>query len=138
MSYNKSILIGRLTTDPELKYTPGGASVTKFTLAVARPFKNAQGEKEVDFIDCVAWKGLAETVANHVKKGYMIVVDGRLQIRSYEDKDRNRRKAVEVVCENVRFLDRGKDSGQGQGGSQGQGQGLVGHEVPFNDDDLPY
>ena len=138
MSYNKLILIGRLTADPELKYTPGGASVTKFTLAVARPFKNAQGEKEVDFIDCVAWKGLAETVANHVKKGYMIVVDGRLQIRSYEDKDRNRRKAVEVVCEQVRFLDRGKDSGQGQGGPQGQrGQdGMT--EVPFTEDEFGF
>lgn len=135
---NKVILVGRTTADPELRMTPSGIAVTKFTLACARAFKNAQGEKEVDFIDCVAWKGLAETVANHVKKGYMIAVDGRLQIRSYEDKDGNRRKAVEVVCENVRFLDRGKDTSSQQGGPQGQGQGMGFHEVPFNDDDLPF
>jgi len=107
--YNKIILVGRLTADPELKYTPGGVPVTKFTLAVARMFSK---EKEVDFIDHVAWRGLAETVANHLKKGYLVATDGRLQLRSYDGNQGIKRKVAEVICENVRFLDQGKDSGQ--------------------------
>jgi single-strand DNA-binding protein len=135
MSYNKAILVGRLTADPALTFTPSGVAVAKFTLAVNRAFSK---EKEVDFIDHVAWRGLAETVANHLKKGSLVVTDGRLQIRSYEDREGVRRKAAEIVCENVRFLDRGKDSGSQQGGSQGQRGTDEFSEVPFNDDDLPF
>lgn len=104
--YNKVILIGRLTADPLLTHTPSGVPVAKFTLAVARMFSK---EKEVDFIDHVAWRGLAETVANHLKKGYMVCTDGRLQLRSYDDNQGIKRKVAEVICENARFLDRGKD-----------------------------
>jgi len=132
--YNKIILVGRTTADPELRFTPSGVAVTKFTLAVARAFKSKDGEKITDFIDCIAWRGLAETVANHVKKGYMVVVDGRLEIRSYDDKEGVRRKVVEVICENIRFLDRGKDSVQ----PQGRQQDAEFTEVPFDENDLPF
>lgn len=117
--YNKIILIGRTTADPEMRSTTSGTAVTKFTLAVARSFKGKDGEKKTDFLNCVAWRGLAETVANHVKKGYLLAVEGRMETHSYEDKDGNKRKEYEVICENVRFLDRGKDGGQ-QTGEQGR------------------
>lgn len=140
--FNKIILIGRLTADPELRYTPSGAAVAKFTLAVDRGRKNQQGEKETDFIDIVTWQKLAETCANYLKKGRMVVVDGRLQIRSYEDNQGIRRKAAEVVADNVRFLDSGKVGQQGQQ-SQGApavsgGNGDFMSEISYNNDDLPF
>lgn len=135
--YNKIILIGRLTADPELKFTPSGLPVAKFTLAVNRGFKNAQGESETDFIDIVVWRGLAETCSNHLKKGYMIAVDGRLQIRSYEDNQGVRRKAAEVVTENVRFLDRGKGGARADSHQAPAGEDEF-SEVPFTEQDLPF
>jgi len=134
--YNKIILVGRLTADPELKYTPGGIPVTKFTLAVKRAFKNQQDEYETDFIDHQAWRNLAEVVFNNVKKGYMVATDGRLQLRSYDDKEGIRRKAVEVICENIRFLDRGKDGGQQAHSTPRTNDGFS--EAPFTEDDLPF
>lgn len=140
--YNKIILIGRLTADPEMRFTPSGVPVAKFTLAVNRIFSNKQGERETDFIDVIAWRGLAETCANNVKKGYMVAVDGRLQIRSYEDNQGVRRKAAEVVADTVRFLDRGRDSQYGQAAGQQGGPRSAGDdglsEVPFTEDDLPF
>ena len=140
--YNKVILIGRLTADPEMRFTPSGLPVAKYTLAVNRNFSNKQGERETDFIDVVVWRGLAETCANNLKKGYMVAVDGRLQIRSYEDNQGVRRKAAEVVAENVRFLDRGRESHHGQAQGQAHGQQRSGEdefsEVPFTEDDLPF
>jgi single-strand DNA-binding protein len=138
--YNKIILIGRLTADPEMRYTSSGLPVANFTLAVDRGFATKQGEKETDFIDIIVWRGLAENCAKYIKKGSMVAVDGRLQIRSYEDKQGVRRKASEVVAENVRFLDR-KDT-QSQY-SQGQGQQNRSvedefSEVSFTEDDLPF
>jgi single-strand DNA-binding protein len=134
--YNKVILIGRLTADPELRFTPAGVPVAKFTVAVNRTFSNKQGDRETDFIDIVSWRGLAETCANNLKKGFMVAVDGRLQIRSYDDNQGIRRKAAEVVADNVRFLDRGRDtqspSGQNRSGDDGFS------EVPFTEDDLPF
>ncbi|CAB1130262.1 Single-stranded DNA-binding protein [Candidatus Hydrogenisulfobacillus filiaventi] len=103
---NRVILIGRLTRDPELRYTPQGVPVASFTLAVDRPFSNSQGQRETDFIDCLAWRKLGENVANHLTKGRLAAVEGRLQIRSYETQDGQRRKVAEVVCDDVRFLDR--------------------------------
>ncbi len=135
--YNKVILIGRLTADPELRFTPSGVPVARFTLAVNRPFNNKQGERETDFIDVVLWRGLAETCANNLKKGYMVAVDGRLQIRSYDDSQGVRRKAAEVVADNVRFLDRGRDSQYGQAAAQRSGEDEL-SEVPFTEDDLPF
>ncbi len=100
---NKVILIGRLTRDPELKYTPNGTAVATFTLAVNRKFNR----DETDFIDIVAWRGLAENCANYLGKGRMAAVEGRLQVRTFEGKDGQKRKATEVVADDVRFLDKG-------------------------------
>ena len=107
---NKIILIGRLVADPELKYTQSGIAFTKFTLAVDRPFANAEGKKEADFIDIVTWRKQAEACANHLGKGRLVAVEGRLQIGSYDDSNGIRRKRADVMAENVRFLDRGKES----------------------------
>jgi len=101
---NRIILIGRLTKDPELRFTPSGVAVANFTLAVERSRKNAQGEKETDFFDVVAWRQLGELCANYLSKGKLAAVDGELHIRSYEGQDGQKRKAVEVQADNVRFL----------------------------------
>lgn len=103
---NRIILIGRLTRDPELRYVPSGQPVASFTLAVDRPFVNQQGERATDFIDVVAWRRLAEQVTQHLNKGRLVAVEGRLQIRSYETQDGQKRKVAEVVADGVRFLDR--------------------------------
>ncbi|HHY70881.1 MAG TPA: single-stranded DNA-binding protein, partial [Thermoanaerobacterales bacterium] len=95
---NRIILIGRLTRDPEQRFTPAnGVPVTNFTIAVDRPFVNQKGEREADFIRIVTWRKLAETCANHLSKGRLVAVDGRLQIRSYEGQDGQRRYMTEVV-----------------------------------------
>ena len=108
---NKVILIGRLVADPQLRYTQTGIAVTNFTLAVDRPFVSQGGEREADFIDIVTWRKQAEICANHLNKGRLVAVEGRLQIRSYDDQNGIRRKAAEIVADNVRFLDRAQDSG---------------------------
>ncbi len=110
---NRVILIGRLTRDPELKYTTNGTAVATFTLAINRRFN----KEETDFIDVVTWKGLAENCANYLGKGRLAAVEGRLQIRSYETKEGQKRKVAEVVADDVRFLDKG-----GTGSSPGSGQ----------------
>ncbi|MDD4775043.1 MAG: single-stranded DNA-binding protein [Syntrophomonas sp.] len=99
---NKVILIGRLTRDPELKYIPNGTAVATFSLAVDRKFNR----DETDFIDIVAWRQLAENCANYLGKGRLAAVEGRLQVRTYEAKDGQKRKVTEVVADDVRFLDR--------------------------------
>ncbi len=106
---NRVILIGRLVADPQLRYTQTGIAVTNFTLAVDRPFVGQSGERETDFIDIVTWRKQAEVCANHLTKGRLVAVEGRLQIRSYDDQNGIRRKAAEVVADQVRFLDRAKD-----------------------------
>ncbi len=103
---NRVILIGRLTRDPELRYVPSGQPVASFTLAVDRPFTNQAGERETDFIDIVAWRKLADQVSQHLSKGRLVAVEGRLQIRSYETQDGQKRKVAEIVADAVRFLDR--------------------------------
>ncbi|HAI52263.1 MAG TPA: single-stranded DNA-binding protein [Firmicutes bacterium] len=108
---NRIILIGRLVADPQLRYTQTGIAVTNFTLAVDRPFLNQSGEREADFIDIVTWRKQAEICANHLTKGRLVAVEGRLQIRSYEDQNGIRRRAAEVVADSVRFLDRARDFG---------------------------
>jgi len=95
--------------DPQLRYTQTGIAVTNFTLAVDRPFVGQSGERETDFIDIVTWRKQAEVCANHLTKGRLVAVEGRLQIRSYDDQNGIRRKAAEVVADQVRFLDRAKD-----------------------------
>jgi single-strand DNA-binding protein len=107
---NKIILIGRLTRDPELKFTSQNSKpVTNFTLAVDRPFKNQKGEYEADFIKIVTWNNLAEICADNLTKGRLVAVSGRLQIRSYDGEDGQRKTIAEVVAEEVRFLDKPKD-----------------------------
>jgi len=106
---NKVILIGRLTRDPELRYTGSGIPVANFSLAVDRPFANKQGERETDFIRIVVWRKLAEVCAKNLGKGRLVAVDGRIQINSYEAQDGSKRQATDVVAENVRFLDWPKD-----------------------------
>lgn len=106
---NRIILIGRLTADPQLRYTKNGNAVTNFTLAVNKSFVGQDGEPGADFIDVVVWRKLAEACANHLAKGRLAAVEGRLEIRSYEDQQGVRRKAAEVVADNVRFLDWGKE-----------------------------
>ena len=107
---NNVIIMGRLTRDPELRRTQGGTAVTSFTLAVDRDFKSQSGEKETDFIDVVAWRSTAEFVAKYFTKGRMAAVEGRIQVRDWQDKDGNRRKSVEVVADNVYFADSKRDS----------------------------
>ena len=105
MSLNRIILMGRLTRDPELRRTQSGVSVTSFSLAVDRDFKGQSGERETDFIDIVAWRQTAEFVSKYFTKGRMAVVEGRLQIRDWKDKDGNNRRSAEVYAENVYFGD---------------------------------
>lgn len=112
---NHIILIGRLTKDPELRYTPNGVAVSNFDLAVDRPTTNANGERETDFIRIVAWQKTAENCANYLKKGRLVAVEGRLQIRSYETQDGQKRRVAEVVANFVQFLERAnQEDGQAQ------------------------
>ena len=106
---NKCFLLGRMTKDPEIRRTNGGAAVTSFTLAVDRDFKT-NGEKETDFIEVVAWRNTAEFVSKYFSKGRMAIVEGRLQIRDWTDKNGNKRRTAEVVADNVYFGDSKKDS----------------------------
>ncbi|WP_438312278.1 single-stranded DNA-binding protein [Sporosarcina sp. FA9] len=102
---NRVVLVGRLTKDPELKYTQTGIAVTRFTLAVNRAFKNAAGEQEADFVSCVAWRKQAENVANYLKKGSLAGVDGRIQTGSFEGTDGKRVYTTEVVADSTQFLE---------------------------------
>ncbi len=110
---NHIVLIGRLTREPEMRYTDNGTAVTRFTLAVERNYTNRQGEKEVDFINIVAWRKLAENCAQHLGKGRLVAVDGSLQIRKSENNGKTYINP-EVVANDVRFLDWPKEQNQGQ------------------------
>ena len=128
---NHITIMGRLTRDPELRRTGSGVAVASFSLAVDRDFgKNENGEKETDFIDCVAWRQTGEFVSKYFTKGRMAVVSGRLQIRGWTDKDGNKRRSAEVVADNVYFGDSkredqvgGSFGGNAYGGSYGGGYG---------------
>ena len=157
---NKVILIGRLTADPELRYTPSGAAVCSFRIAVDRPFNSQSGEREADFINIVVWNKAAENTAKYMSKGRQIAVEGRLQIRSYDGNDGQRRWVTEVVADRVEFLGGGNNAGGGNysGGNYGgqnqnyqrqndqftqaapsdNGLGSFGTEVSFSDEDLPF
>ncbi|MDP4126814.1 MAG: single-stranded DNA-binding protein [Bacillota bacterium] len=132
---NRVVLIGRLTKDPELRYTPTGVAVANFTLAIDRNFKNAQGEREADFIPCVVYRQLAEFCANYLAKGKMAAADGRIQIRTYTGQDGQKRWVTEVIAENVHLLSP-RDSG-GTGSAIPNGTSSFGHEVNL-DDDIPF
>lgn len=109
---NKTLLIGRLTKEPEVRYTPSQKVATSFTLAVNRDYKNADGTRDADFIPIIAWGKIAEMCGNNLTKGTRILVEGRIQVRSYDDKDGSRRWMTEVIAENIRFLDPPKQSDQ--------------------------
>ena len=145
-SYNRIILVGNLTRDPEIRYVGSGAAVVKFTLAVNR---RAKQQDETDYIDIVAWDKLAETCNTYLKKGMSCLVEGRLSIRSYDDKDGNKRKATEVVCNVMQMLDRagaprsgGGENGEGGGGysrpSAPRGGNAGGLDEEQLDDEIPF
>lgn len=148
-SMNKVILIGRLTADPELRYTPNGQPVANFTLAVDRRFSK---NDETDFIPIVTWRRLAEICKEYLHKGKLVAIEGQLQTRSYEDKDGNRRKAFEVVGDEMQMLDRGPGAGGGRSGgsprrssststegdSYGQGGGFPPSDDSLGIDDIPF
>ena len=113
---NHIVIMGRLTRDPELRRTGSGTAVASFTVAVDRDFGGQDGQKETDFIDCVAWRQTGEFVSKYFTKGRMIVVDGRLQIRTWKDKDNNNRKTAEVVADHCYFGDSKNDGNQGNHG----------------------
>lgn len=143
---NKILLIGRLTKDPELRYTQSGHAVASFTLAVNRRFANQSGEREADFINCVAWNKSAEFVANYFKKGQQMALEGRLMVSSYDGNDGQRHWKTEVVAEQIEFVGskgNGSNSNNASGASGGSGYGSepelgLGQEVVFDDNDLPF
>jgi single-strand DNA-binding protein len=163
MSLNQVVLIGRLTKDPELRYTPSGVAVAQFNLAVDREFTNQEGEREADFIPIVAWRQLAENVANYQRKGSRVAVTGRIQVRNYENNEGRRVYVTEVIAQHIQFLDpqnkqdgaqsnsqsqsRGNQQSFGGGSTNGSNHSSRGNQDPFSDygqpidisdDDLPF
>jgi single-strand DNA-binding protein len=129
---NVVALVGRLTRDPELRYTPAGVAVTQFTLAVDDPF--AKGEKKADFINIVTWKQTAEACANYLKKGRLCAVEGRITTRNYDHKDGHKVYVTEIVANNVRFLEKAEGNGQQENKPPIQDA----PPVDISDDDLPF
>lgn len=134
---NRVILIGRLTKDPELRYTPNGVAVSTFTLAVNRNYSNQQGQREADFINIVTWKGLAETVANYMKKGRLVAIEGRIQTRNYDNNEGKKVYVTEVVADNVRFLESINKSDDNHSNNKDP---FIndGNPIDISDDDLPF
>lgn len=132
---NNVILIGRLTRDPEMRYTPQGIAVTTFTLAVDRPFTQGSGQREADFIPIVTWRQLAETCANYLKKGRLAAVEGRIQIRNYDNNEGRKVYVTEVIADNVRFLDGGNGSTPAADRDPFQDDG---QPMDISDGDLPF
>lgn len=130
---NRAILVGRLTRDPEIRYTSDGTATASFSLAVNRQFKNKQGEREADFINCVIWRKAAETFCNYTHKGSQVAIDGRVQTRNYENKQGNRVYVTEVVVEHFSFLDTNNENSQ-----QSHNTNDGGDSIDIDDDDLPF
>lgn len=139
---NRTILVGRLTRDPELRYSQSGVGICSFTLAVNRTFTNQQGEKEADFINVVSFRKTAENAANYLKKGSLAGVDGRIQTRNYEGADGKRVYVTEVIAESVQFLEPKKDNQQSnnyQSNNQSNRDPFNnGQAIDISDDDLPF
>ena len=149
---NRVVLVGRLTKDPELRYTPSGVAVARFTLAVNRTFSNQQGERQADFINIVVWRKQAENTANFLRKGSLVGVVGRIQTGSYDGQDGKKVFTVEVVAENVQFLEpksanntpNGNGSANGYQQQQNSPQSNYGGQEAFSpsgtidDSDLPF
>ena len=154
-NYNKVILVGNLTRDPELKYTQGGSSVCEFGIATNRTWRTQQGEQreETTFVDCNAWGKTGETINQYMAKGRQILVEGRLKYDSWEGQDGKKRSKLSVVVENFQFINSGQGgqssgggggggnyarSGAGGGGEGGNTGGGGGGEVAINHDDIPF
>lgn len=142
---NRTVLVGRLTKDPDFRTTPSGVEVATFTLAVNRNFKSKDGEQQADFINCVVFKKQAENVKNYLSKGSLAGVDGRLQSRSYENQEGRRVYVTEVICDSVQFLEpKSNNQSNNQPQQQQRGQAPVqdnpfaNGNVPIDDDDLPF
>lgn len=149
---NKVILIGRLTRDPELRTTPSGTATTSFTIAVDRTFVNQQtGQREADFINCVAWRKQAENISRYCFKGTQVAVEGRIQTRNYEAQDGTKRYVTEVICDNVTFLGSKNSNNNDDSSMMSEPSSDIettnldedpyanmGDEVALTDDDLPF
>ncbi|MCM3536576.1 single-stranded DNA-binding protein [Priestia endophytica] len=139
---NRANLVGRLTKEVELKYTPNGHAVARFTLAVNRIRSNQNGEREADFINCVAWRRQAENMANFLTKGSRVGVDGRIETRKYQAQDGSTRYITEVNAENVEFLE--SKNSRNQNGNQSNYTNVggdpfdEGRNIDISDDDLPF
>lgn len=148
---NNTVLVGRLTRDADLRYTGSGIAVASFTVAVERPYTNAQGEKETDFINCVAWRKTAEVISNYTRKGSLVGITGRIQTRNYTNNEGRKVYITEIVCENFQMLEpksvtdkRKQDDGYSGNSNQNNNNS---NDDPFNsnndsidisDDDLPF
>ena len=147
MSVNKAILVGNLGKDPELRYTPSGTAVCTFSLATTDRFKNRQGEQQerTEWHNIVVWAGLAEICGKYLTKGKQVYIEGRIQNRSYDDRDGNKRYITEVVASEMQMLSRAGDAGGGGGrpaaeyGQPAAPPSAASQEPPFNpDDDIPF
>ena len=143
--FNLTVLSGRLTADPELKYTPNNVAVCSFSIAVERRFKQGE-EKQTDFINIVAWRQTAEFVSKYFSKGSMIGIEGAIQTRRYQDKDENNRTAFEVVANNVQFMDSKRSESSNEGNSSPETEytplaelrDKLNEFTPVDDGDLPF
>ncbi len=135
---NNVVLIGRLTRDVELRYMPTNVAVATFTLAVNRNFKNADGEREADFINCIMWRQQAENLANWTKKGMLVGITGRIQTRSYENQQGQRVYVTEVVAESFQVLEK-RDNAANKSSLDNQiPPNFSGQPMDISDDDLPF
>lgn len=139
---NRVVLVGRLTKDPNLRYTPNGVAVANFTIAVNRPFSNQQGKQEADFVNCVIWRKPAENLANYMNKGSLIGVDGRIQTRNFEGQDGKTVFVTEVLAGSVQFLEsKNKTSASNQKHVPPADTNPIedyGEPIDISDDDLPF
>ena len=137
---NKIVILGRLTKDPQVRYTPSQKVVTTFTLAVDRPFLNQDGKREADFIPVVVWGKAAELVGNSCAKGHRLLVDGRLQIRNFDAKDGTTHWVTEVIANGVEFIERKSESNAGKAPHTMAEMGTdVTKDMPFDDiNDIPF
>lgn len=126
MNFNSVTLVGRLTRDPELRTTTTGKNLVKFSIAVNKRFKPQDGGPDADFFNCTAWGQTADYVNNYIQKGRLVLVQGRIETRKYQDKDGNNREAFDIVCDQVNAMDsnrRDEDGGSGGGGGYSSGGG---------------
>lgn len=153
---NRAIIIGRLTKDPESRTTSSGIASTTFTVAVSRPFTSQNGEREADFLNCVAWRKQAENIAKYCTKGSQVAVEGRIQTRTYDAQDGSKRYVTEIIADNVTFLGSKGGSSMPSNNYEGNNNNSnsskdiqttdlnedpyanMGEEVALSDDDLPF